>query len=24
MVVTQETMIEIRDALRPHRGEWYE
>lgn len=24
MVVSQETMIEIRDALKPHRGEWYE
>lgn len=24
MIVTQETMIEIRDALKPHRGEWYE
>ncbi|UYW00489.1 hypothetical protein K5I29_07975 [Flavobacterium agricola] len=24
MVVNQSTMIEIRDALKPHRGEWYE
>jgi len=24
MIVTQETMIEIRDLLKPHRGEWYD
>jgi len=24
MVVYQSSMIEIRDALKPHRGEWYE
>lgn len=24
IVVTQSSMIEIRDLLKPHRGEWYE
>jgi hypothetical protein len=24
MVVTDETMIQVRDALKPHRGELFE
>ncbi|MDD3458421.1 MAG: hypothetical protein PHO74_02965 [Weeksellaceae bacterium] len=24
MVVNEDEMISVRDALRPHRGEWYE
>lgn len=24
MVVTDENMIAVRDALKPHRGEWYD
>lgn len=24
MIINEDEMISVRDALRPHRGEWYE